>query len=109
MSLLLPFFKSTFMCCRITRKMKDLILLEDVVAKRCELEIMMRVKKLLMMSLNGTLHVHALRLMRREFGLPYDFRDSILGRYSDEFRLVDLDIVAWVDWDDELGKARVKE
>ncbi|CAI8613756.1 unnamed protein product [Vicia faba] len=97
------------MCCRITRKMKELILLEDVVAKSCELEIVMRVKKLLMMSLNGTLHVHALRLMRRELGLPCDFRDSILGKYSDEFRLVDLEIVALVGWDDELGKARVEE
>ncbi|KAL5053239.1 hypothetical protein RYX36_033921 [Vicia faba] len=29
--------------------------------------------------------------------------------YSDEFRLVDLEIVALVDWDDELGKARVAE
>ncbi|KAL5075431.1 hypothetical protein RYX36_014415 [Vicia faba] len=67
------------MCCRITRKMKELILLEDV-AKRCELEIVMRVKKLL----NGTLRVHALRL-------------------------VGLEIVALVDWDDELGKACVEE
>ncbi|CAI8588801.1 unnamed protein product [Vicia faba] len=76
---------------------------------RCELEIVMRVKKLLMVSLNGTLHVHALRLMRRELGLPCDFRDYILGIYSYVFRLVDLEIVALVDWDDELGKARVEE
>ncbi|XP_058750719.1 protein ROOT PRIMORDIUM DEFECTIVE 1-like [Vicia villosa] len=97
------------MCCRITRKMKELILLEEVVAKRCELETVMRLKKLLMMSLNGTLHVHALRLMRRELGLPCDFRDSILGKYCDEFRLVDLEIVALVGWDDELGMACVEE
>ncbi|KAL5076423.1 hypothetical protein RYX36_015407, partial [Vicia faba] len=90
---------------RITRKMKELILLEDVVSKRRELLDCYEVKKLL----NGTLHVHALRLMRRELGLPCDFRDFILWRYIDEFRLVDLEIMALVDWDDELGKARVEE
>ncbi|KAJ1404509.1 Plant organelle RNA recognition domain [Sesbania bispinosa] len=70
------------MCCRITRKMKELIQLEEVVVKQQELEAVKRVKKLLMMSMNGTLHVHALRLIRRELGLPQDFRDSILGKYS---------------------------
>lgn len=97
------------MCCRITRKMKELMLLEEVVAKRYELDIVMRVKKLLMLSLNGTLHVHALRLIRRELGLPRDFRDSILGKYCDKFRLVDLEIVALVGWDDELGMAHVEK
>jgi len=74
-----------------------------------EYEVVKRVKKLLMMSVNGTLHLHALRLIKRELGLPSDFRESILGRYSDEFRLVDLEIVALVGWDDELGLARVEE
>ncbi|GAU21791.1 hypothetical protein TSUD_329150 [Trifolium subterraneum] len=97
------------MCCRITRKMKELILLEDVVVRQHEIEVVKRVKKLLMMSLNGTLHVHALRLNRRELGLPCDFRESILGKYCDEFRLVDLEIVALVGWDDELGIAHVEK
>ncbi|XP_045793152.1 protein ROOT PRIMORDIUM DEFECTIVE 1 [Trifolium pratense] len=97
------------MCCRITRKMKELILLEDVVMKQHEIEVVKRVKKLLMMSLNGTLHVHALRLIRRELGLPCDFRESVFGKYSDEFRLVDLETVALVGWDDELGIAHVEK
>jgi len=97
------------MCCRMTKKMKELILLEEVVVRQNEVEVVKRVKKLLMMSVNGTLHLHALRLIRRELGLPSDFRESILGKYSDEFRLVDLEIVALVGWDDELGMARVEE
>ncbi|KAK2455672.1 protein ROOT PRIMORDIUM DEFECTIVE [Trifolium repens] len=97
------------MCCRITRKMKELILLEEVVVRQHEIEVVKRVKKLLMMSLNGTLHVHALRLIGRELGLPCDFRESILGKYCDEFRLVDLEIVALVGWDDELGIAHVEK
>jgi hypothetical protein len=89
--------------------MKELILLEEVVVRQHEIEVVKRVKKLLMMSLNGTLHVHALRLIGRELGLPCDFRESILGKYCDEFRLVDLEIVALVGWDDELGIAHVEK
>ena len=66
------------LCCRITRKMRDLIEEEENVAKQCELDFVRKVKKLLMMSKSGTLHVHALRLIRRELGLPEDFS---LDRY----------------------------
>ncbi|KAK7308776.1 hypothetical protein RJT34_05000 [Clitoria ternatea] len=103
------------LCCRVTSKMKDLILLEDVAVKQQEVEAVKRVRKLLMMSVNGTLRVHALRLVRRELGLPEDFRDSILSKYSGDFRLVDLEVVALVDRDDynddgggEFGVAKVE-
>lgn len=89
--------------------MKELILLEGVVVKEQEMEVVKRVKKLLMMSKDGTLHVHALRLIRRELGLPCDFRDSILGKYSEDFRLIDLEVVALVQWDNELGVAHVEK
>ncbi|KAK7252573.1 hypothetical protein RIF29_36620 [Crotalaria pallida] len=97
------------LCCRITRKMKALIMLEEVSVKQQELEAVKRVKKLMMMSVNGTLHIHALRLMRRELGLPEDFRDSILGKYSSDFKVVDLEVVALVDRDDGLGNAEVEK
>ncbi|OIW11252.1 hypothetical protein TanjilG_28343 [Lupinus angustifolius] len=97
------------LCCRVTRKMKELVMLEKVAVKQQEMEAVKRLKRLLMMSVNGTLHIHALRLIRRELGLPEDFRDSILGKYSGDFRLVDLEIVALVDRDDELGKAEVEK
>lgn len=91
-----------------------MILLEEVVVReQMELEGVKRVKKLLMMSVNGTLRVHALRMIRRELGLPEDFRDSILGKYSDEFRLVGLEVVELVrndgDCDDELGVAEIEK
>lgn len=59
-----------------------------------------------MMSVNGTIHIHGLRLARRELGLPKDFRESILQKYSNEFRLVDLEIVGMVDRG-EVGVAEV--
>ncbi|KHN38804.1 hypothetical protein glysoja_040192 [Glycine soja] len=89
--------------------MKELTFLEGVVVKQNGTEAVKRVKKLLMMSVNGTLRLHALRLIKRELGLPEDFRDSIIGRYDRDFRLVDLEVVALVDWDAEFAVARVEE
>lgn len=97
------------LCCRIARKMRDLIAEEEDVTKECELECVRRVKKLLMMSKSGILHVHALRLIRRELGLPEDFRESILRKYGDDFRLVDLEIVELVNRDEDLGVAEVEK
>ncbi|XP_028766799.1 protein ROOT PRIMORDIUM DEFECTIVE 1-like [Neltuma alba] len=96
------------LCCRFTRKMKALIKEEEVAMEQQELEAVRRLKKLLMMSVNGTLHIHALRLIRRELGLPHDFRDSMLGKYTGDFRLVDLEIVELVDRDEHLGVAEIE-
>ncbi|XP_022717532.1 protein ROOT PRIMORDIUM DEFECTIVE 1-like [Durio zibethinus] len=97
------------LCCKITRRMRDLIDEEEKIVKNYEHELVQRIKKLLMMSKNGTLHVHALRLIRRELGLPQDFRDSILRKYSKDFRLVDLEIVELVDRDESLAAAEVEK
>ncbi|CAN1187994.1 Protein ROOT PRIMORDIUM DEFECTIVE 1 [Linum perenne] len=97
------------LCCRITSKMKDLMSEEAKVTKECELEVLWRLKKLLMMSKNGTLHVHALRMIRRELGLPEDFRDSILDKYRSVFQMVDLEIVKLVSRDESLGLAEIEK
>ncbi|KAJ8759816.1 hypothetical protein K2173_009917 [Erythroxylum novogranatense] len=96
------------LCCRITKKMKDLISEEKSVIKDCEFESVGRLKKLLMMSKDGTLHVHALRLVRTELGLPEDFRDSILDKYKEDFRLIDLEKLELVSRDENLGVAEVE-
>ncbi|KAK4282011.1 hypothetical protein QN277_013440 [Acacia crassicarpa] len=96
------------LCCRFTSKMKALIKEEEDAIEQQELEAVRRLKKLLMMSINGTLHIHALRLIRRELGLPDDFRDSILGKYIGDFRLVDLENVELVDRDEEFGVAEIE-
>ncbi|KAL9331418.1 hypothetical protein ACSQ67_001028 [Phaseolus vulgaris] len=96
-------------CCRVTKKMKELILLERVVVKQQEMEAVKRVKKLLMMSVSGTLRLHALRMIRRELGLPEDFRESILGKFSRDFKLIGLEVVELVDCDAELGLAEVEK
>ncbi|XP_030525830.2 protein ROOT PRIMORDIUM DEFECTIVE 1 [Rhodamnia argentea] len=97
------------LCCRIRRRMKELVKEEEGVVKRMELESVKRVKKLLMMSVNGRVHVHALRLIRRELGLPEEFRESILVKYSQDFRLIDLEVVELVERDEDLGVAEIEK
>lgn len=105
-----PFRKN--LCCKITEKFKELIDEEENVIRECEIDAVRRVKKLLLMSRNGVLRVHALRLIRKELGLPEDFRDSILAKYTSDFRLVDLESLELVDGDgddESLCVAKVEE
>ncbi|XP_076939567.1 protein ROOT PRIMORDIUM DEFECTIVE 1-like [Bidens hawaiensis] len=95
-------------CCRLTSKMSLLIQEESSVIKDMELDNVRRIKKLLIISVTGSLHIHALRLIKRELGLPDDFRQSILGKY-DDFELVDLEIVRLVDKGDVDGDLKVAE
>ncbi|PQP95536.1 protein ROOT PRIMORDIUM DEFECTIVE 1 [Prunus yedoensis var. nudiflora] len=97
------------LCCRISKKMMGLIEEEADAMKQLELEVVHRVKKLLMMSVSGTLHLHALRLVRRELGLPVDFRESILGKYSKDFKLVDLEVVELISRDENLDAAEIEK
>ncbi|KAL8235706.1 hypothetical protein R6Q59_016787 [Mikania micrantha] len=103
-------------CCKLTSKMKLLLQEESDVTINMELDNVKKIKKLLMISVTGTLHIHALRLIKQELGLPDDFRESILEKYSD-FELVNLEIVRLIDKDDldedlkvaEVEKWREKE
>ena len=42
-----------------------------------------RIKKLLMIFVTGILHIHTLRLIKRELSLNNDFRESILSKYNE--------------------------
>uniref|UniRef100_A0A1D1Z5N2 Putative ABC transporter ATP-binding protein HI_1618 n=1 Tax=Anthurium amnicola TaxID=1678845 RepID=A0A1D1Z5N2_9ARAE len=94
-------------CCKLTQKMVDLIEEEARVIKESELVAVQRLKKLLVISTSGTLHVHALWLIRRELGLPDDLRNSILIKYPNDFRLVSPEIVSLVS-SDEMFEAEVE-
>ncbi|KAL5715530.1 hypothetical protein ACHQM5_017338 [Ranunculus cassubicifolius] len=106
---LFPHPRTRSLCCKVSQKMVDLIEEEAKVIKHSELMSVQRLKKLLMISNNGTLHIHALRLIRKELGLPEDFRDSILSTYHNDFKLVNLEIVALVSNDDRLAVAEVEK
>ncbi|KAK9119559.1 hypothetical protein Scep_017652 [Stephania cephalantha] len=97
------------LCCKLTTNMVGLIEEEAERVKECELLAVERLKKLLMISTTGILHIHALRLIRSDLGLPEDFRDSILLKYQDDFKLVDLETVALVSGDESLAVAEIEK
>ncbi|XP_062203219.1 protein ROOT PRIMORDIUM DEFECTIVE 1-like [Phragmites australis] len=96
-------------CCKTTQKMVDLIAEEDAVIRENETDIVQRLKKLLMISTKGTLNMHALWLIRRELGLPDDYRSSILPNHQHDLCLESPDTLSLVSWDEELAVAKVEE
>ncbi|KAH0721061.1 hypothetical protein KY290_005851 [Solanum tuberosum] len=99
------------LCCKFREKFVILLNQEDDVVSQNEDENVMRIRKILMMSVNGTIHLHALRLLRTELGLPENFRDSIIIKYDEVFRMVDLEVVELIDRNDKdesFGVAKVE-
>ncbi|XP_072966775.1 protein ROOT PRIMORDIUM DEFECTIVE 1 [Typha angustifolia] len=96
-------------CCKASQKLIDLIVEEAMTIKLTEPVAIQRLRKLLMMSTNGDLHIHAIWLIRRELGLPDDFRTSILPHYPGDFVLKDLDTLSLVSKDDNFVKAEVEK
>lgn len=96
------------LCCKVSQKMLDLIEEEIGIIKESEVETIQRLKKLLLMSTSGALHIHALWLIRRQLGLPDDFRKSVLPRYPDDFNIVFPDIITLASKDDCLVEATVE-
>lgn len=98
-------------CCKLSHKMMDLMEEERELIKGMEAENVVRVKKLLLMSVTGSLRLHALRLVKREMGLPDDFRETVLGKCPD-FEMDGLEVVSLVDRDgvdDGLKVAQVEK
>ncbi|CAL4904417.1 unnamed protein product [Urochloa decumbens] len=96
-------------CCKITQKMADLIAEEDAVIRENETDIVQRLKKLLMLSVNGTLNMHALWLVRKELGLPDDYRSSMLPKHQHDLYLESPDTLSLVSRNDELAVAKIEE
>lgn len=88
-------------CCKFTSKFVELLKLEDEILIEMEDVNVIKIRKILSMSVNGRVHIHALRLMRRELGLPENFRELIIIKHSEVFRMVDLEIVELVDWNEK--------
>jgi hypothetical protein len=96
-------------CCKVTPKMAELIAEEDAVIRENEPAIVKRLKKLLMLMKDGTLNMHALWLIRRELGLPDDYRCSILTNHQSDFSLGSPDTLTLVTRDESLAVADVEE
>ncbi|KAK6147807.1 hypothetical protein DH2020_018719 [Rehmannia glutinosa] len=90
-------------CCKFTSNFVKLLELEDEIVCNMEDVNVIKIRKILSMSVNGRVHLHAIRLMRRELGLPENFRDLIIRKHNEIFRMIDWEIVELVDWNDNEG------
>ncbi|KAL0404741.1 UNVERIFIED_CONTAM: protein ROOT PRIMORDIUM defective [Sesamum radiatum] len=88
------------LCCKFTSKFVELLKLEEEIVCNMEDVNVIKIRRILSMSVNGKVHLHAIRLMRRELGLPEDFRESIIRKHGDIFRMIDLEIAELVDWNE---------
>ncbi|KAL5204750.1 hypothetical protein ABZP36_009621 [Zizania latifolia] len=96
-------------CCKVNSKMAGLIAEEDAVIRENEPAIVKRLKKLLMLSMDGTLNMHALWLIRRELALPDDYRCSVLPNHQSDFSLDSPDTLTLASRDENLAIADVEE
>ncbi|KAL8041212.1 hypothetical protein ABFX02_10G151700 [Erythranthe guttata] len=76
-------------CCKFTPNFVQLINLENETLTLTEHTNVVKIKKILSMSVTRRIHLHAIRLIRRELGLPENFRDSIIKKHHDTFRMID--------------------
>ncbi|RWW46573.1 hypothetical protein BHE74_00047486 [Ensete ventricosum] len=97
------------LCCKLSQKMVDLIAEEARVIRASEFAVVQCLKKLLMMSTHGTSNLHALWLSRRELGLPDDFRDSVIPKYPDCFRVELPDTLVLISRDASLAEAAIEK
>eukprot|EP01018_Ginkgo_biloba_P015633 Gb_36766 [translate_table: standard] len=95
--------------CRLTKKALNLIEEEKKAIKENESCAIETLKKLLMMSTNGMLKLHSIRLVTREFGLPDDFKNLILLKHPEHFRLIEKENVQLVLRDSSLAVAQVEK
>lgn len=97
------------LCCRLTGEFLGLINEERQVLCGAELENLRRIKKLLMMSRSGIIHLHALRLVRSELGLPKDFQKSVILKHPDDFKMIDAETIGLVNRDESMCIAEVEK
>ncbi|CAI9114225.1 OLC1v1014894C1 [Oldenlandia corymbosa var. corymbosa] len=75
----------------------------------CEVDILTRFKKLLMLCENRTLPLQTIDQLKWDLGLPYDYENSLIKRHSELFEMGKLDDgrdeVKLVKWDNRLAKS----
>ncbi|EPS64812.1 hypothetical protein M569_09968, partial [Genlisea aurea] len=89
------------LCCRFTKKFTDLVDLEDEAHSEMEEANVMKIGKILAMSLHGRVHVHAIRLIRTELGLPRSFVETLIRNRERVFSMANPEIVELVNWEEE--------
>ncbi|MCO5573396.1 hypothetical protein L7F22_027167 [Adiantum nelumboides] len=91
---------------RLTPQAEDLFLEEQKLKAELESSLVCKIRKLLMMSVDKTLLLFKLSHLKRDLGLPDDFRKNLIFKYSEYFKAVELQsgpALELTSWDSELA------
>lgn len=99
---------------KLTPEAERLYMEELRVRNEMEELVVIKLRKMLMMSLEKRIHLHKLAHLMADLGLPQDFRDTICHRYPQYFRVIATEAgpaLELTHWDPELAvsAAELKE
>lgn len=99
-------------CFGLTREAKDVYCEEGDVLRVNEMDVVVKLCKLLMLTRERTLSMHSIDHLRWDLGLPYDYRDSLIPNHPDLFCFVKLstDVVGLrlVNWDERIAVSQLQ-
>ena len=85
---------------------------EIVAFQKCNVDILNRLKKLLMMCRNRMLPLQTLDQLKWDLSLPYDYENSLVKRHPEWFKMVRLDDgrdgLELIQWDESLALSHLE-
>eukprot|EP00250_Pteridium_aquilinum_P003197 c13516_g1_i1 orf=590-2032(-) len=91
---------------RLTAAAEDLFLEEQKLKADMESLLVCKIRKLLMMSMDKTLLMYKLAHLKKDLGLPDDFKTNLVEKYPEFFKVVELEAgpaLELTSWDPELA------
>ncbi|KAL3510479.1 hypothetical protein ACH5RR_029880 [Cinchona calisaya] len=85
---------------------------EVIAFQKCEVDILNRLKKLLMLCRNRMLPLQTIDQLKWDLGLPYNYENSLIKMHSDVLKMVQLDdgrdALKLVKWDESLATSHLE-
>lgn len=104
---------SDLICFQLTEDALKLHQEELQILQQHEMDLIQRLRKLLMLTVKKTLPLQTIDQLKWDMGLPYDYQQTLLPRCSHFFRLVKLcdDRIGLklLDWDEQLAVSELQK
>lgn len=91
---------------RLTPEAEDQVFEEIRLKSEMESAFVCKIRKMLMMSLDKTLLLAKIEHLKRDLGLPDDYRETIIGKYPEFFKVIETEAgraLELTSWDPELA------
>lgn len=98
--------------CRLTNAMLDLLEEERIIYLETEDQVVLKLRKLLMMSKDRRIKAGKLDFARRAFGFPVDFATRVVPAYPQYFRIVGSGPSPFIElaaWDEEIAISELEK